>query len=205
MKPIIHWGIEQGTPEWDAMRAGKWGSSSAAVIMGGLDTDGLKSLIKDIAWGRVYGPPDPGFKGAAMARGHIVEPDARDWYAFTKRVPVLQAGVVEHATVSNVMWSPDGLTEGGAIEAKSPLHKAWMDCKRTGKIPSEYRWQCKWAMWTGALGYLDFVSYHPLAGGLIIPAEVTPTECYQMEERVYLLEKKVGEWIDILTDKKEAA
>ena len=37
------------------------------------------------------------------------------------------AGLVEHATIPNVSWSPDGLIEPkGAIEAKNPLHKSWM-------------------------------------------------------------------------------
>jgi hypothetical protein len=205
MSPKIHWDIEQGTPEWNAMRAGKWGSSKANVIMGGLTTDGLANLIKDVAWGRVFGPPDDGYRNAIMERGSLMEPESRDWYAFERRVVIREAGLVEHATAPHVTWSPDGLIEpGGAIEAKSPLHKAWMECKRTGLIPSEYRWQCRWAMWVGELEYLDFVSYHPLAGGLIVPATVTEAERQQMAERVDLLEKKVAEWVEIISEKKAA-
>lgn len=202
----IHWDVAQGSAEWDTLRAGKWGSSSAAVIMGGLDTSGLSSLIKDVAWGRVYGPIEGGYRNSAMDRGHLVEPESRDWYAFEKRVVVREAGLVEHATVPHVIWSPDGLIEPrGAIEAKNPLHKAFMEVKRTGKIPAEYRWQCRWAMWVGQLDYLDFVCYHPLAGGLIVPAEITDTDKQQMEERVHLLEKRVAEWVDILTDARAVA
>ena len=52
---------------------------------------------------------------------------------------------------------------------------------------------------------LDFIAYHPQAGGLIVPCEVTESERQQMAERVALLEPKVQEWVEILTDKKEAA
>ncbi len=205
MKPTIHWDVEQGSPDWYALKAGKWSSSKAAIIMGGPETKGLDSLIKDIAWGRRYGPIEESFRSGAMERGSRMEPESRDWYALEKLTPVLQAGLVEHATIPHVAWSPDGLIEpGGGIEGKCPLHKAFMEVKRTGKIPAEYRWQCKWGMWVGQLDYLDFVCYHPLAGGLIVPAEVTESEKQQMEERVYVLEKRVAEWLDILDDRKAA-
>lgn len=197
--PIFHYDVLQGTDEWHSLRAGKWSASKAAVIMGGLETSGLESLIKDIAWERVYGTIEGSFKSAAMERGNEMEPESRDWYAFEKGVAIDQVGFIEHATVPNVGWSPDGLIgTDGAIEAKNPLHKAWMDVRRTGKVPSEYRWQTRWGMWVGQLYWMDFIAYHPKAGGLIVPCEVTAEEKEQMEERVYVLEKRVAVWMDIL-------
>lgn len=200
MPPIIHRDIEQGSPEWRAIKAGKWSGSKAAVIMGGLDTSGLASLIKDIAWERIYGPIGGDYKSPAMERGNEVEPEARDWYAQERGVVVEQIGFVEHATIPNVGWSPDGAFNElrNAIEAKCPLHKAWMEVKRTGKIPAEYRWQTKWGMWVGELEGEDFVAYHPLPGGLIVPCEVTESEKQQMEERVALLEPKVAYWMEVI-------
>lgn len=205
MSPIIHRGIEQGTPEWFALRAGKFSASKAAVIMGGLDTAGLDAYIRDLAWERVYGPIlDGGYKSSAMERGNAVEPEARDWYAFEKGIVVEQVSLVEHATIPNVVWSPDGVFGRKAIEAKSPLHKAWMDVLATGKVPSEYRWQCRWACWVGELEALDFVCYHPKPGGIIIPWETTESEKQQMAERVALLEPKVQAWVDKLNERKAA-
>lgn len=202
--PIIHREFAQHTPEWFSMKAGKFSASKAAIIMGNLDTSGLASLIKDLAWERVHGPVEGGFKSAAMERGNEMECEARDWYAFTRDVIVEQVGFVEHASIPNVGWSPDGLIgERSAIEAKCPLHKAWMEIKRTGQVPSEYRWQCRWAMWVGELEALDFAAYHPQGGGLIVPCELTDKEREQMAERVELLEPKVQQWVDILTDKRE--
>jgi putative phage-type endonuclease len=206
MAPTIHRDIAQHSPEWYAIKAGKWSASNAATIMGGLDTSGLASLVKDIAWERVFGPTEGGFQSKAMERGNELESDARDWYAFERDAVVVEVGFVEHATVPRVGWSPDGLYgERHGIEAKCPLHKAWMEVKRTGKIPAEYRWQCRWAMWVGELESLDFIAYHPKAGGLIVPCEITESERSQMAERVALLEPKVAEWVEILTDKKDAA
>jgi putative phage-type endonuclease len=204
--PVIHRGIEQGTPEWFALKAGQFSSSKAGVTMGGLDTKGLADYLQDLAWERVYGPVEGGFKSKAMERGNEVEPEARDWYAFERGVAVEQVALVDHATLPNVCWSPDGLVEPRrGIEAKSPLHKAWMAVKRSGDVPAEYRWQVRWAIWTGELDGLDFVAYHPRAGGLIVPCECSESEKQQMAERVALLEPKVQKWVDILNDKRAAA
>lgn len=205
--PVYHPDIEQNSPEWYAIKAGKWSASSAAVIMGGLETSGLDSLVKTVAWERVFGPRDePGFKSSAMERGHDVEPDARDWAAFNADAVVEQMGFVEHGDIPYVGWSPDGLyskrTRG--IEAKCPLHKAFMDMLRTGKVPAEYRWQARWACWVGSLDGLDFVGYHPSAGGICIQVEVTDAEREQMAERVALLETRVAPWIDLLSSRKVA-
>lgn len=204
--PTIHRDIVQHSPQWYAIKAGKWSASNAATIMGGLDTSGLASLIKDIAWERVYGPTEGGFQSKAMERGNELESEARDWYAFERDAVVAEVGFVEHGSIPVVGWSPDGLSgDRHGIEAKCPLHKAWMEVKRTGKVPAEYRWQCRWAMWVGELESLDFIAYHPKAGGLIVPCEITESERSQMAERVSLLEPKVAEWVEILTDKKDAA
>jgi putative phage-type endonuclease len=201
MTPIYHFDIVQGSPEWHAARAGKWTASNAATIMGGLDTDGLAKLVKRVAWERVHGVIEGGFKSAAMERGHVVEPEARDWYAFTRLTQMQEVGLVDHASIANVAWSPDAITDNhGGAEIKCPLEMAWMEVKRTKKVPAEYRWQCRWAMWVGKLEWLDFVAYHPAAGGIIVPCEITQAEKDQMAERVALLEPKVAQWVSILNE-----
>lgn len=205
--PIYHFDIVQNTPEWDSIRAGKWSASRAGTIMGGLDTKGLSYLIMDVAWGRVYGPPESsGYKSAAMDRGHNLEPDTRERYAFLTDNVIEECGFVEHSNIPNVGWSPDGITpcRRRGVEAKNPLHKAYMEVRRTGRIPAEYRWQCKWAAWVGELDGLDFLCDHPAAGLIVIPSEITESEKQQMAERVALLEPKVAAWIDILTEKRAA-
>ncbi len=205
--PVFHFAIDQGTPEWHAMRAGKWSGSKAAVIMGGLTTKGIEDLIMDIAWGRLYGPIEHGsFKSAAMERGNNLEPETRTSYAFATDQVIDECGFVEHASIPFVGWSPDGLCgRKHGIEAKNPLHKAYMEVKRTNKVPSEYLWQTKWGMWVGQLDSMDFLCDHPKAGLIIVPCSVSDSECDQMASRVQILEPRVQAWIDILTDKKDAA
>lgn len=210
--PTYHFDIVQGTPAWDEIRAGKWSASRASTIMGGLNTEGLDDLIMDIAWGRVRGPIEHGtFKSAAMERGNNLEPGTRDRYEFVKDCTVTECGFVEHATIPHVGWSPDGLVRSPdgrwthGIEAKNPLHKAYMEVERTGMIPAEYRWQVRWGMWVGELETQDFLCDHPKAGLIVIPCELTDSERDQMAERVALLEPRVQEWIDIITNRSKAA
>jgi putative phage-type endonuclease len=205
--PVFHFDIEQGTDEWHAKRAGFWSASKAAVIIGGLTTKGLEDLIMDIAWGRVYGPVEHGsFKSAAMERGNNLEPDTRESYGFTTDRVIDECGFVEHATIPYVGWSPDGLCgRKHGIEAKNPLHKAYMEVKRTRKIPSEYVWQTKWGMWVGELDSMDFLCDHPKAGLIIIPCELSDADKDQMASRVAILEPRVTAWLDILNDERSAA
>lgn len=208
MSPIYHPHIIQGTPEWHAIRAGKWSASKGAVIMGGLETSGLADYIKTLAWERVYGPTDgEGFKTSAMERGHEMEPEACDDYAFKRDVTIERMGFVDHGAIPNFGWSPDGLHSArrNGIEVKSPLHKAWMEVKRTGKVPAEYRWQTKIGIFVGRLEGMDFIAYHPKAGSLVIPCELTESEAQQIEERIALLEPKVAKWVEILTDAEQRA
>ncbi len=207
MTPIYHFDIVQGTPEWDKIRAGKFSASKAAVIMGGLDTQGLKDYLGELAWGRVFGPTDSGFKSEAMKRGNLVEPESREWYALTKDVLVEECGFVEHGSIPNLGWSPDGLfnKRRNGIEAKNPLHKAWMAVEETRKVPAEYRWQVKFACLVGALDGLDFVCYHPRAGGLIVGVELEPEEQERIEERIALLEPMVQKRVDRLSEYRRNA
>lgn len=182
-------------------------ASKAAVLMGGLDTAGLKSYVMDLAWERVYGvPEEDGYTNPAMERGVILEALARDWYSFQTDSVVDHDPdrAIDHPTIPMVAASPDGLLPDRVLEVKCPLHKAWMEVKRTGLVPSEYRWQCNWQMWVTGRKLCDFVCWHPLAGGLIVPFPFDAGE-QQMAERAALIETKIAEWITILKDQRAAA
>lgn len=205
--PVYHAEIEQGTPEWDAIRAGKWTASSGAKIMGGLETQGLKDLIKDLAWGRVFGKPDRGYSGKSMERGHEIEPEARDSFAFAHDAEVEQVGFVEHAWIPHFGWSPDGLhsQRRRGLEIKCLEHKAWIDVYEKHEIPSEYRWQTKIGCFVGQLDAMDFYVYHPLAGGIDLIGTITDSEKDQIEGRLTILELRVQDLVHRLLERKLAA
>jgi len=207
MNPVYHFGISQHTPEWYAMRAGKWTASNAATIMGGLDTKGLDDLVRTVAWERVFGATDePRYQSAAMTRGNEMEAEAREWTAFNTDSVITECGFVQHAEHYSAGWSPDGLhSNTRGIEIKCLLHKAYLDVMLKREVPSEYRWQCRWAMWVGRLSGLDFVVYHPKPGGLVIPVEPDTSLDSQMAERVETLEKRVVALVEKINNSRSVA
>lgn len=207
MSPIYHPEIVQNSDEWYAIRAGKWTASAGAKIMGGLETQGLKDLVKDLAWGRVFGKTDRGYNGKSMERGHELEPDARASFAFDFDTVIEQVGFVEHGRIPNLGWSPDGLRDKRrrGLEIKCLEHKAWIDFHEKREVPAEYRWQVKIAGTVGELDGLDFYVWHPLAGGIAIPVEISNSDRQQIEERIAMLEPRVQALVDRLMDRKAAA
>jgi putative phage-type endonuclease len=204
--PIYHPGIVQNTEAWDDIRRGKWTASNGAKIMGGLETQGLKDLVKDLAWGRAIGRPDRGYNGKSMERGHELEPEARNSFAFDFDAVIEQVGFVEHGRIPYFGWSPDGLhaKRRRGLEIKCLEHKAWIDFFQRPQVPSEYVWQTKIACMVGQLDALDFYVYHPLAGGMAITVEITDTDKDQIEGRIALLEPRVQALVDRLLERKAA-
>lgn len=187
-----------------ADRLGKLTASKAGVIMGGLDTSGLETYVKSLAWARVYGARDAEFQNSAMQRGNDLEPLALDWYEFQTGQDLQRSpGFIAHESVPYVGASPDALVlrQGKPsmnVQVKCPLHGAWMEARRTMKVPAEYRWQCRWEAWVTGMPEHDFVVWHPAAGGLVLQMRTYSDEIDQMAERAALVEARVQKWVDIL-------
>lgn len=205
--PVYFPEVEQGTDSWHEVRAGVWTASVGAIVMGGLETQGLKNLVKDIAWGRVFGKTDRGYSNASMQRGHEIEPEARDSFAFEHDADVEQVGFVKHGRIDHLGWSPDGLhaNRKRGLEIKCLEHKAWIDVFERQEIPAEYRWQVKFGCFVGELEAMDFYVYHPLAGGIHLVGSITDSEKDQIEGRIALLETRVQPLVERLMERKIAA
>lgn len=191
-------------------RLGKLTASKAGIIMGALNTAGLATYVKTLAWERVYGARDPEYQNDAMKRGIEMEPLALDWFEFETGVELKRTpGFIQHPTIAYVGASPDALVlDFGApsrtVQAKCPGFAAWMETKRTGDIPSEYRHQCRWEPWVAGLSDCQFFTWHPMSGGIIVPISVTESECAQMAERAEIVNAVVEKWVAILQDRSEA-
>jgi putative phage-type endonuclease len=195
--------MDQNTPEWYAARLGKLTASKAAVIMGDLKTSGLATYVKAVAWERVFGARDEEYRNACMDRGHEFEPLARAWYEFERDVEVETVGIVPHPSIEFIAASPDGLLPDRTLEIKSVLHGAWMEVKRTQQVPSEYRWQCRWQMMCAGLSLCDFVCYHPVARGIIVPFEQDDNAVALMEERAGVVNEMVEKWVAIIRERED--
>lgn len=198
------------TPELRQARCGLLTASNAAKFMGKLDTDGLESACRDIAWERVYGVEDDDepqqWQSEAMKRGAALEADAIAWYEFHTghEVDADPNRCIPHvfpALAGIVGASPEGLVRAinATLEVKVPLHKAWMDVLRRQEVPAEYRWQCRWQVWATGSDHAEFLCWHPRPRrGVIVQLRVTDEEAKAMHQRALLVNERVEEWCEIL-------
>ena len=175
---IIHYDIEQGTPEWFLLRSGFVSASNADVIYTptGKKATGQKVINYAntlIAERIMSAPADSGFSSAAMERGIILEAEARTWYEMHCDIDVLEVGMIEYGDTS---CSPDGLviydreanTIQKGLEIKCPLAHTQISYLLKGIVPNQYIPQLQASMLVSGAIEWDFLSYHPDLSPLLI-------------------------------------
>jgi predicted phage-related endonuclease len=97
-----------------------------------------------------------------MARGHLLEPLARDIYARHYH-PVVECGfVTAQFDGTTIGYSPDGLVgDDGLIEIKSPRQKNHLKWLLAGEVPAEHMPQVQTGLAVTGRVWCDFISYAP--------------------------------------------
>lgn len=157
--------IEQGSPQWFAIRCGKVTASRVADVIATTKSGYSASranyeaqLICEILTGK----PAESFTNAAMQWGTETEPLARAQYELKTGNMVNQIGFVVHPIIEQAGASPDGLIgEDGCIEIKCPNTSTHLDTLLSQKVPSKYITQMTWQMVCTGRKWCDFVSYDP--------------------------------------------
>lgn len=158
---MIFHDVEQNTPEWDELRLGKPGGSSAGLYManygkafGEPAKDYALRIALEIVTGR---KAEHSFKNDHMDRGHAQEPIAKMLYGEQNFVDVLNGGYFCHGTHGD---SPDGLIgEDGVLEVKSVIATTHYATIRRGSFDPSYRWQLVSHIDCTGRQWVDFGSY----------------------------------------------
>lgn len=196
--PLIHHPVDQGSPEWHALRVGRLTASRAYAAFK-RNKDGKFSakraqLVAAMAAERVSGIPayDAPFETASMSRGRELEVEAVEAYERQFGVEVIRSGFWTHPE-KMVGVSLDGHLENRVIETKCfwpAKHVEVARAARGGKdwrevVPEEYHWQVTHEVALTELGGLDFVAYAgvewPEASRLI----VVPVEAGEVDVAGY--------------------
>ncbi len=171
MKPdhiTIHAEVDQGSPEWLAMRCGMLTASEAKHIMTATgkiaDNDKTRAHVWELAAQRISGVVEPTYIGDEMLRGHEEEILARQAYDQCIAATHTVGFVVNRRLGFPVGCSPDWLVgTDGMGEAKSRRQKFQVQtiCENVSAetCPDEYVMQCQTALWVTERKWLDFVSY----------------------------------------------
>jgi putative phage-type endonuclease len=164
--PTYRFDIEQGSDEWHAIRRGVITASAISRLLTGTgkpaNNDTSRAQLDQLLAERITGESDPGFYNDDMARGHLLEPFARDLYSQHYN-EVQECGFIT-STLGGVTvgYSPDGLVgDDGLIEIKAPRQKTHLKSLLTNQVPGEYVPQVQTGLAVSGRAWCDFISYAP--------------------------------------------
>lgn len=167
--------IDQRSPEWFAMRKGKFTASEIHKLMG---QKGMGKTGETYVWEKVVeelGATMPPVSTYAMERGTELEPYAKAHYSKAFNCSVSSAEFIVAPWCDEAGASPDGIVTDWAnpndsrlIEIKCPMNPVnhlqnfmVRSAAELRSIRPEYYWQVQMQMAVCGFFYCDFVSYYP--------------------------------------------
>jgi putative phage-type endonuclease len=160
-----HYDIEQGSPEWHALRCGKITASRVADIVRKTKTGISASRARycgELVAERLTGTVASSFKSADMEWGSETEQQAREAYAFYGDDALHAVSFVEHPSIALAGASPDRLVgDVGLVEIKCPITSTHIQTLLGSPIDPDYAKQMQWQMACTGRAWCDFVSFDP--------------------------------------------
>ena len=153
----------QNSEDWLKARMGIPTASEFATVMAtgrdGGASKTRKSYMLKLAGEIITGQPSEGYSNAHTERGHDMEPEARDLYAFTRRADPQLVGFIRNGSKGA---SPDSLIgNDGLLEIKTKLPHLHIDCLLRDEFPAEHKAQCQGALWVSEREWIDIAVYWP--------------------------------------------
>ena len=159
--------VQQNTPEWLALRAGKFTASRFSDLLAFAKKDGkpLKArtdYIGEVVAELLTGQPREQARAKPLDWGHDVEAAARAAYEAETGLLVDTAGFVIHGTLPFVGCSPDFLVgDDGMGQIKCPYNPAVHVETLRGGMSEDHIAQVQGELWVTGRAWSDFVSYDP--------------------------------------------
>ncbi len=188
--------MPQGSDEWFAVRRGLPTASQFATIMAkgkkaGEPSKTRLTYLYKLAGERLTGEPMDTFTNAHMERGHAMEAEARQLYAFLNDCEPQQVGFVTNGPKG---CSPDSLVgSDGMLEIKTKLPHLMLAAHEHGGFPPEHLAQCQGQLWVAEREWVDLVCYWPRMQPLVVRA-------YRDEPFI----KQLSDEVDRFNDELEA-
>lgn len=154
---------DQGTEEWHLARAGIPTASMFATVMasgrGGGPSLTRAKYMRQLAGEIITGKPMESYSNAHMERGHEMEPEARELYAFATDTAPEQVGFIRNGPKG---CSPDSqIGANGMLEIKTKLPDLVIECWERDDFPPEHKAQCQGALWVAEREWIDIIIYWP--------------------------------------------
>lgn len=205
--------VEQGTPEWHALRCGLITASEVKLLMTPTlkpaNNDKSRSHLYELAAQRISKYVEPRYISSDMLRGHEDEVRARILYEEHTGRSVQEVGFITN-TLGDVTpvplgFSPDGLVgDDGMIECKSRCQKYQVQTALDGLVPEEFILQIQTGLLITGREWCDFLSY---SGGLPMIIYRVHSD-RDMQDRIFdalrSAESKINDIVDQWNDATKA-
>lgn len=167
--------VEQNTPAWDELRAGKFTASEAKKLLtptGKMSTQRFETFGRLIAERMMWQEPEPIPATYWMDRGTELEQEARDWFALEKNRPVTTSTGFIESDDGLFGCSPDGVVSHNTpLELKVPKPSTHIRWLLDGELPKEHIQQVHMQMVVMDSPGAYFMSYHPEMDPLLVSVE----------------------------------
>jgi|WetSurMetagenome_2_1015567.scaffolds.fasta_scaffold233068_2 hypothetical protein len=154
---------EQNTDEWRRARAGIVTASTFSTVLakgkGGGESLTRQKLLYRLAGEIITGEAAETFSNGAMERGHAMEEEARDLYAFINDVEPELVGFIRNGRKGA---SPDALTGvSGLLEIKTHKPEILIPMIFKDEFPPEHIAQTQGQLWVCEREWVDLICYWP--------------------------------------------
>lgn len=149
--------IIQQTTEWFEIKKLKMSASHASAIIA--CGKGLHTYINSLIEEYFITDEQERFINPDMARGNLLEDQARTLYELENNVNVEQVGFIEFDEFVGV--SPDGLVgDDGLIEIKNHKESVFIDLLLSEKIDKKYYDQIQMQLYVTGRKWCDYIGYN---------------------------------------------
>jgi hypothetical protein len=162
--------VEQGTDAWRQLRAGIPTASVFSCLLasgrGGGESKTRQTLLYKLAGERLTGEPAENYTNQFMDRGHAMEDEARQHYAFVRDCEPKRVGFIRNGKSG---CSPDALVnDDGMLEIKTAAPHILIPLLLKGEAPPEHKAQLQGNLMVAERKWIDIIVYYRGMKPLII-------------------------------------
>lgn len=159
MSDLVIYDCAQGSEEWLMARLGVPTASRFSDVLAKGQGITRKKYLLTLAGEAITGDLSESFSNKHTERGHAMEDEARQAYAFARDVDPQAVGFMRRGRIGA---SPDSLIgDDGLLEIKTKLPALQLEVLERGSLPPEHKAQVQGQLLVSGRAYCDFVSYWP--------------------------------------------
>lgn len=182
---IIFHDVEQNSPEWLAVRLGKFTASTFDDLFSAKSTVGYKKAISKVVYERLTGLEYSFYSNKRMDAGHEIELLAAEHYQLETFNELLPGGFFEYNEF--VGASPDRriANQNGGVEYKSRDPHIYFEYIDKGLLPAVNKWQVYGQLLCTGFDFIDYMPYcSPFLKTKIIRVERDETILNELKEKL---------------------